>query len=62
MLIIFRRRQRTAGQLFHEVIDDFNRFYFRFLVNDYLANERAQYFGRECFKITVLVDEHHKAE
>lgn len=48
--------------MFHEVIDDFNRFYFRFLVNDYLANERAQYFGRECFKITVLADEHHKAE
>ena len=30
--------------------------YFRFLVDDYLVNERTQNFGREFFKISVPND------
>ncbi len=46
----------------HEIIDYFNGLsvmsvYFRFLVDDYLVNERTQNFGREFFKIAVLEDE-----
>lgn len=45
----------------HEVIDDFNGLsvmsvYLRFLVDDYLVNERTQNFGREFFKVAVFVD------
>lgn len=46
----------------HEIIDYSNGLsvmsvYFRFLVDDYLVNERTQNLGREFFKIAVLVDE-----
>ncbi len=43
----------------HEIIDYFNglsvmSFYFRFLVDDYLFNERTQNFGRKFLKLLYL--------
>lgn len=35
---------------------------FRSFVNNYLFDERAQYFGREFFKTVILVNKHHKIE
>ncbi len=62
MLIIFVIVEERRDDCTHEVVDDFNGLsvmpvYFRFLVDDYLVNERTQNFGREFFKIAVLVDE-----